>query len=185
MNEVWKDIEGYEGIYQVSSFGRVRRVKDGSLMNGNTRKDGYKQVTLCKEGEGRAYGVHRLVALAFVEGYADGLVVNHKDEDKQNNHADNLEWCTRSYNQTYNDCQLKGRWSASERTEFKDVRLSFGRRLKQLRQSAGLTSSDAARRIGLSGNTLLEIEAGRTVSLDTMLALCGMYGYTLEIIRKV
>ena len=105
--EIWKDIEGYEGKYQASNKGNMK-----SLNYNNTGKErilkpkkdsgGYLQVHLSKDGKGKWYLVHRLVATAFIpnpQGYKE---VNHIDEDKTNNCVENLEWCSRSYNMTYN-----------------------------------------------------------------------------------
>ena len=111
--EQWKDIEGYEGIYQVSSFGRVRSLdrvrpdKNGVMQPfkgkilGQYPLNGYNHVALMKNCQHRTTKVHRLVALAFVPGYFDGAEVNHKDENRLNNRADNLEWCDRKYNNNY------------------------------------------------------------------------------------
>ena len=108
MVEVWKDIVDYEGKYQVSNMGRVK-----SLGNNKTKREkilkqkisncGYHRVGLYKGKKQKWYQVHRLVAMAFVDGYEEGLVVNHIDEDKTNNCAWNLEWVTTTYNNTYND----------------------------------------------------------------------------------
>jgi hypothetical protein len=65
-------------------------------------KNGYFHVTFKANGKGVTKKVHRLVGIAFVEGYFDGADINHKDENKTNNRADNLEWCTRRYNLMYN-----------------------------------------------------------------------------------
>lgn len=102
-NEIWKDIKGYEGRYQVSNMGRVRSL----IRNGLIRKPksfgnaGYLFMVLIKNKKQTRLSVHRLVAEHFVKGYKEGYVVNHKDEDRHNNRADNLEWCTRSYNSLY------------------------------------------------------------------------------------
>jgi hypothetical protein len=110
MEEIWKDIEGYEGFYQVSNLGRVRsverRLNDGRIYGGRILcqkqvKNGYMQVHVSKGNTGKYLSVHRLVAKAFVQGYFDGAEVNHRDEDKTNNRADNLEWCSPSYNTQY------------------------------------------------------------------------------------
>lgn len=96
MTELWKDVVGYEGLYQVSNMGRVRR--DGRVLSTPQDSNGYCITVLCKDGERRSAKVHRLVADAFIEnpnGYAE---VNHLDECKANNRVDNLEWCTRLHN---------------------------------------------------------------------------------------
>lgn len=97
--EEWKPIAGYEDEYYVSSFGRVyatgRGRYDPKIMIQHSSHDGYKTVHLHKDGEGRGYSVHRLVAEAFCDGYSKQRnIVNHIDGDTTNNHADNLEWCT-------------------------------------------------------------------------------------------
>ncbi|MGX9931963.1 NUMOD4 domain-containing protein [Virgibacillus salarius] len=115
-NEVWKDVVGYEGYYQVSSFGRVKRVpRDITGKNGVTRHwkgkvlkhtfnpDGYPMCILSKDGKTNLFGVHRLVAQAFVSNPEQLPVVNHKDEDKTNNIVNNLEWCTVAYNNVYGE----------------------------------------------------------------------------------
>ena len=100
VNEEWRDIEGYEGIYQVSNYGRVKSVKRGIILKTFERK-GYPAVTLSKDGVGRSYSVHRLVGEAFIPNPDNLPYINHKDETRDNNHVSNLEWCTASYNNTY------------------------------------------------------------------------------------
>ncbi len=95
--EQWKDIIGYEGYYEVSSEGRVRNIKTKQILKGDTNSIGYRRVTLYSPVKKRFF-IHRLVALHFCDGYSDELVVNHKDGNKLNNCAENLEWVTRSEN---------------------------------------------------------------------------------------
>ena len=106
--EIWKDIKGYEGLYQVSNIGRVKSLdrtfinKIGHkqhtkerIMKLGTDKDGYLQVSLCdSSGKVKRFYVHRLVCEAFHENPKNKPCVNHIDEDKTNNAASNLEWCT-------------------------------------------------------------------------------------------
>ena len=107
MNEEWRDIEGYEGLYQVSNLGRVKSLKyrghKGCIGILTPRLDGkeYKTVALYKEGKVRNTKIHRLVAQAFIPNPNNYPQVNHKDEDKTNNNVDNLEWCTNEYNHNY------------------------------------------------------------------------------------
>jgi hypothetical protein len=105
--EIWKDIKGYEGLYQVSNLGRVKSLertvskKDGSMQHRKerilklvTRPNGYLQVNLCNGSGKKAFKVHRLVCVAFHENPENKPCVNHIDENKTNNTASNLEWCT-------------------------------------------------------------------------------------------
>lgn len=113
--EKWKPVHGYEGYYEVSNLGNVRGVdrvvKDKS---GNTRlvrgrkiaksthyRNGYMSVMLSRDCEQKRFTVHRLVAEAFVSNPHGYPEVNHKDENKENNAAENLEWCTHLYNNRY------------------------------------------------------------------------------------
>ena len=107
MEEVWKDIEGYEGRYQVSNMGRVkslnyRRSGKERILRPSKNGRGYMQVYLSKEGNHTFYGVHRLVLSAFslVENI-ENLEVNHIDENKENNRLENLEWVTHKENQNH------------------------------------------------------------------------------------
>lgn len=103
--EIWRDIEGYPN-YQISNMGRVK-----SLGNNKTRKEkilksgknekGYLIVNLFKEGKGKSFKVHRLVATAFLPNPNNLPQVNHKDENKTNNRVDNLEYCDSKYNMNY------------------------------------------------------------------------------------
>lgn len=102
-NEIWKDIEGYEGLYQVSDKGRVRSMKFGKERILKPSKDGwgYIFVRLYKNGEQKPYKVHRLVGQAFLLNPNNLPEINHKDEDKTNNSVENLEWCDTKYNLNY------------------------------------------------------------------------------------
>lgn len=113
--EQWKDINGYEGIYQVSSLGRVkslaRTVYRPNPRNGEPMACPQPERILAQFDHSAGYlsthiarkqkTVHRLVAMAFVPGYREGLVVNHKDENRHNNRADNLEWVSQYDNIHY------------------------------------------------------------------------------------
>jgi hypothetical protein len=95
MQEIWKPVKGYEGIYEVSNFGNVKNnVKVLSLRVNR----GYQYITLYKDGKTSSKAVHRLVAIAFIPNAKSKPEVNHIDGDKLNNHINNLEWCTPSEN---------------------------------------------------------------------------------------
>ena len=101
--EIWCPIKGYEGIYEVSDQGRVKSIgygKERTLKPGRNTQ-GYLQVKLCKNGEKKMYLVHRLVVQTFIPNPDNLPQVNHKDENKENNSVQNLEWCDRKYNVNY------------------------------------------------------------------------------------
>ena len=104
MEEIWKDIKGYEGLYQVSNLGRVKSLKFGKerILKPGRKKIGYLIVLLYdNNGICKWFRIHRLVAEAFIPNPNNLPEVNHKDEDKSNNRVSNLEWCTRQYNNEY------------------------------------------------------------------------------------
>lgn len=100
MKEIWKDVVGFEGLYMVSNYGRVKNCRTGKIMKPFERK-GYLRIGLTKNHKQIKYPVHRLVAMAFIPNPNNLPFVNHKDENKFNNCVDNLEWCTAQYNNTY------------------------------------------------------------------------------------
>ena len=103
MIEEWRDIQGYEGRYQVSNLGRVKSLvhADEKYLSVGNARCGYTIVNLCDEKGAHSFYVHRLVAKTFLPNPDNLPEVNHKDENKRNNRADNLEWCTPRYNCNY------------------------------------------------------------------------------------
>lgn len=100
MEEVWKDIEGYCGEYQISNLGRVKSFKSGheKILKFKTNNKGYKWVALMSNGVQSNLLVHRLVAMHFLENTHGYRIINHIDENPSNNSVTNLEWCTYSDN---------------------------------------------------------------------------------------
>lgn len=113
MRESWKDVKGYEGLYQVSSFGRVKRMTKKvynpgtysgectyreKLLSPHIDSVGYYQILLRNKNKIKRVRVHRIVAEAFIDNPNELPVINHKDGNKLNNNIDNLEWCSHSHN---------------------------------------------------------------------------------------
>lgn len=103
-SEIWKDVVGYEGLYQVSNFGSVKSLringkKKGIMSQGN--HNGYPCIFLRKDGKRHWYAVHRLVALAFIPQIDGKDCVDHIDGNTTNNHVSNLRWCTNQENTTF------------------------------------------------------------------------------------
>jgi hypothetical protein len=129
--EQWLPVHGYEGLYSVSNYGRVKRekskrwagvcgvvdVSEKILTPTNTK--GYKFVGLSKDGKTKRMPVHRIVAIAFIPNPKSLPMVNHKDESRDNNHADNLEWCTGKYNSNYGT--VRKRLSEKAKTSQKHI----------------------------------------------------------------
>ena len=122
MNEEWRPVVGYEGLYEVSNTGQVRSVDryvkysdgrihlhKGKVLSPVKSNLGYLLVSLCCNGKYKMFLVHRLVAEVFIENFDNLPEINHKDEDKTNNSVDNLEWCDRSYNINYGSRKDKER----------------------------------------------------------------------------
>lgn len=138
--EKWREIVGYEGLYQISSYGRIKRVKHWKNQRTSRKnkyynyrelpekilspyKHGrYDAISLSKDRKVTTYLVHRLVAKAFIENKNNYPEVNHKDCDGHNNNVDNLEWCDRTYNINYADRTKK----AAEAIEKKVVCVETG-----------------------------------------------------------
>lgn len=120
--ETWRDIEGYEGLYQVSNEGRIKSLqreivyKDGrkkilkeKILHNFLSDLGYCHVMLSKNGVPKRYKVHRLVAKAFIPNPNNLPIINHKDENPKNNSVENLEWCDQKYNVNYGTMIERGR----------------------------------------------------------------------------
>ena len=133
MEEEWRDIKGYEGLYQVSNLGNVKSLGNGksnNYLNNKPRilkqKNRHKQnkylfVRLCKEGISQMYAVHKLVANTFLENPDNLPCVNHKDENKHNNYVDNLEFCTFKYNSNYGTAILRQKEKTGTKIKCKDL----------------------------------------------------------------
>ena len=98
MKEIWKDIKEYEGLYQVSNLGRVKRITTGRVLKPLKHANGYLMVKLSKNSIVYTKTVHRLVAEAFIPNPEHKSEINHIDENKTNNNVSNLEWMTRKEN---------------------------------------------------------------------------------------
>lgn len=119
MKEVWKDIEEYESLYQVSNQGRVRsldrtvinngsiRLIEGKLLKPINNGFGYLYINLCKDSKIKRTAIHRLVAKTFLPNPDNLAQVNHKNEIKSDNRVENLEWCNSKYNANYGNRNAK------------------------------------------------------------------------------
>ena len=167
MIEEWRPISGYEGLYEVSNLGRVRRLttvngyQAGSIRGGTPNAHGHFSLALSKRGDHRAYFVHRLVAEAFLGPSPEGLCVNHKDGNKQNNRADNLEYATIAENNLH--AQRLGLTrhacgTTNGRSKLTDEAVTSIRR----ELTEGIRPPEIARRFQVSTSTIRAIRSGKT-----------------------
>lgn len=162
--EEWRDIGGYEGIAQVSSYGRVRSVSrrvrgrngvlPGRIKALRLTNSGYYQVALSKDGVQKQHLVHRLVAKAFLPT-SNLPEVNHKDEDRLNNCVDNLEWATRSSNAIHSIKKFRGSNSGTARLNEEQVL-----QIKEILQGDYQTLKQIGDQFGVSMHTIFKIKAG-------------------------
>jgi len=169
--EIWKDVVGYEGMYQVSSHGRVMRVAGGQgtwaerILRPRKGRNGYVRVGLSRGGENEDAYIHRLVAEAFL-----GLQpspdheVNHKNGIRDDNRVENLEWVTRSQNLKHayrtlgvEPRNLRGEDIGNSRLTYQEVR-----QLRRLYMSGEYTQAELARRFGVSQSTVSRTIRGET-----------------------
>lgn len=105
--ETWKAVKGYEGLYEVSSLGNVRNSNTSKVLRSCKHRSGYLSVMLYKDGRPKRINIHRLVATAFLSNPNGYKLVNHIDENKGNNIAENLEWCSCEHNMRHGTARAR------------------------------------------------------------------------------
>lgn len=187
--EIWKPIKVYEGRYEVSNEGKVASICRGyrKILSGGYDDKGYRTICLTKNGTARRFGVHRLVALHFCEGYKEGLVVNHKDQDPMNNHADNLEWATRSYNFYYNGTHdhavHKKMQTCTKNLSYNEDNIKrLGEILWGLRKEAHLSRLRLQEKTGVDQSVICAFEHGYyNIQIKMLSALLKVFGKSLDV----
>ena len=139
-NEQWKTISGYEN-YQVSNYGRIKSLKgkEERILKQGTNKGGYQQVLFYKDGKPKMFRVNRLVAMSFIPNPNNLPQVNHIDENKCNNHVDNLEWCTAKYNINFGTARERQAKTISGENNPKTMLGKFGKEHPNSKQVIQLT----------------------------------------------
>ena len=187
--EIWKDIEGYEGYYQISNMGRVKSLErtvwnsglnggcyvtiPEKIMKGVADGHDYLQVKLYKDGKDKKCRINRLVASAFLENPQNLPEVNHKNEDKTDNRVENLEWCSSSYNINYGARnkkvaeKLKGRKLSEEHK--KKIGKKNSKPVFSVNKESGLimwwqSANEAEKCTGINKNSICACLKGRQKS---------------------
>ncbi|AVR44797.1 hypothetical protein C7S20_05675 [Christiangramia fulva] len=167
--EKWEPVKGYEALYEISNIGRVKRLertftcsrgiiyhlKEKILSSKPNKTSGYVTVNLSKDGIKTNHSVHRLVAELFVDNPHNNNVVNHKDENRSNNTAENLEWVTHGENIAYNGAFQKGR----EKVKKKVYQFSLDGALINTYSYAGAVAKD-----GFTPNAVTQVCLGNKKS---------------------
>lgn len=177
---VRKPVKGYEGYYEVDQFGRVfglnrivevedngrvyQKPVKGKQMKQSVHTAGYKTVSLTKKGKTKTEFVHRIVAQAFLDNPNNLPFVNHRDEDRTNNFVENLEWCTVSYNSTYNNVHKKRAKKLVGIPHTDEHKEKISKSLKEYYQtnksaSIGRVSKKKKRVIGVKGNEVFHFDS--------------------------
>lgn len=156
-----KDVIGYEGLYIVTSCGKVWSYRSEKFLKPRKRKDGYLQVGLYKDGEKKIYLVHRLVQEAYLPNLEGLPQVNHKDENKENNALPNLEWCDQKYNTNYGSRTKKAAKSCGKLVYCEELNKTFE------------SASAAARDLGLNQSSISQCCTGKRKT-------CGNYHWRFQ-----
>lgn len=159
MNEIWKPVVGFEGLYEVSNLGNIKslnycRTGQKKILKCLRHISGYLQISLRKNNQSYKITIHKIVATAFVENPNNYTEINHKDEDKTNNSANNLEWCTHKDN-----CNYGSRTERTIRTRNEKGSLSAERTVRQYTLDGKLvgeyrSQSEASRKFGIKASDI-------------------------------
>lgn len=184
MQEIWKDVKGFEGYYQISTYGRLKSFKvhkNGAILKTTNKNGDYLAVVLQASGKVRHTRIHRLVAEAFLPNPNNFPEVNHIDENKQNNCIDNLEWCTRQHNidcywKSRSDRKAKRDYSKTNRKIKPIVQLDLEGNVLNVFESA----ASASRVTGVCARNILQMANKTPYKKDHLRKSAGGYKWEFE-----
>ena len=154
----WRPVVDYEGLYEVNQFGDVRSLfRYKKVLKWNISREGYASVQLFKNGIGKRISVHRIVAFAFIPNPDSLPQVNHKDENKLNNCAENLEWCSAEYNMNYG---IGGQTRHAKINYFSSPR-------KEHAKKNAMTMKKPVSQYTLDGRLIASFSSGKEASIKT------------------
>lgn len=158
-SEKWKPICGVEH-YEVSNYGNVRSNRSGVVLKQATGKDGYKRISIKQNGITKTFLVHRLVGKSFLPNDDNLPEINHKDENKGNNHYENLEWCTARYNSNYGTCKERMTKKKQEQMGKKVLCVETNEVFPSL--------CECARELGIDASNICKVLKGKAKSANKM-----------------
>ena len=160
INEEWKDVVGYEGLYQVSDTGKIRSLfRYKKELKPNITRNGYATVELFKNKESKRLLIHRLVAFAFIENQNNLPQVNHIDENKLNNHVENLEWQTAKENMNFGTRAFRQNANTNYNT--------ISAKMKLTQRGKGNNNAKAVMQFDKSGNFIKRYDTLKQASVET------------------
>ena len=168
MEEVWKDVKGYEGLYQVSNLGNVKSLNyrghkgHEHILMPKTNNNGRLWVLLYKHGKAKPTLIHRIVGIAFIKNPDNLPQINHKDENPKNNMANNLEWCTLEYNLMYTYKRHSEKYHVSE-----IKRGAYAKRAKKVSRQNKKRQGNAINQLDENGNILKRWTDSREIFVET------------------
>ena len=186
--EIWKDIQGYEGLYQVSNLGNVRSVDrtivdslgrehpyKGQILKPMLVAHGYLEVNLSKGDKRKPVNIHRLVAKEFIPNPHNLPEINHIDENKQNNAAYNLEWCTSKYNANYGTRNERVMCARMKNSKWQKAIQDHTRKLgKRYGRINGLNNSKPVLQYSVDGKFIKEWVSMREVKRELSIDNCSI-----------
>lgn len=191
--EEWKYITGYEGVFEVSSLGRIRRRYN--ILKQSFTKDGYKQICLSINNIPKTFRVHRLVASAFIPNIHNKPCVNHLDSNKENNCIQNLEWCTHSDNIRHSfvfgthpkwNKGLKMNDEYKEKCRQRAIKASVHQKAREVRMADSAKRKICKHAVGLYHHSLSKIcDASHSSDMDGLAKFIGFYNYCHRCGRKI